>query len=575
MNIKKFNLQQNLKLALEFIGKRNFSDAINLYRKIIEIDPNNFEANMNLGTIFAQRDDLEEAIKLWKKAIEINPNDHGVHNNLGLSYVRTGENDKAIKYLELATKLNPNDSNSFSNLGFAQNQLGEYEKAKSNLLKAISLNPKNFMAHYNIGNLYKKLNEINKSEKYYYDVLKISPKFLNAYINLMDLYERSNQDKKLEEIINKSEKYIKNNATIELFKGNLLYKSKKYSDVIEKLESIKFTNQQNKDEMLKEGSRTSILAKCYDHTNDIDKAFKYFKLANEVNFNSNKDRINKNNFINIINKRINYFEKQKKIEWPTIKANINKNDPIFLVGFPRSGTTLLDTILRSHPSVEVIEEKPIIDEFIIQLHKKTNSNLDTLKVVNENLLNDMRNIYFDRRNQYVNEDKNKIYIDKMPLNIIYIGEIIRIFPNAKFILAIRHPCDCVLSCFMQNFVLNDSMANFLNLNDSAKFYDLVMSLWEKHLKIFSVNYHTVKYEDIVSNFDQSVRKLLNFLDLKWSDNVNEFYKTAKTRGIISTPSYNQVNQPIYSKSMGRWKKYENQLSDILPILNPWIKKYGY
>ena len=327
--------------------------------------------------------------------------------------------------------------------------------------------------------------------------------------------------------------------------------------------------------MMKESSRTVTLAKCYDHIDNTDKAFQYFKIANEVNFNSKKDIINKDKFVNIINKRINYFEKQKKNEWPTTKSNNNENDPTFLIGFPRSGTTLLDTILRSHPSVEVIEEKPIIDEFVIQLHNKTKSNLDSLKIVDENLLNEMRNVYFNSRKKYVKEDKNKIYIDKMPLNIIYAGEIVRIFPNAKFILSIRHPCDCVLSCFMQNFVLNDSMANFLNLNDSAKFYNIVMSLWEKHLNIFSINYHTIKYEEIVSNFDNSVKKLLNFLNLPWSDNVNEFYKTAKNRGIISTPSYNQINQPIYSKSIGRWKKYEKHISEIIPILKPWIKKYKY
>ena len=163
----------------------------------------------------------------------------------------------------------------------------------------------------------------------------------------------------------------------------------------------------------------------------------------------------------------------------------------------------------------------------------------------------------------------------MPLNIIYVGEIVRIFPNAKFILAIRHPCDCVLSCFMQNFELNDAMANFLNLEDSAKLYDTTMSLWETYSKVFPINFHVIKYEDIVSNFDKSVEKLLNFLDLPWSENVKKFYKKAEVRGVISTPSYNQVSQPIYSKSIGRWKNYNKEISKIIPTLDPWIKRYKY
>jgi len=187
----------------------------------------------------------------------------------------------------------------------------------------------------------------------------------------------------------------------------------------------------------------------------------------------------------------------------------------------------------------------------------------------------MRNFYFDQRSKYLSNDKKSIIIDKMPLNIIYVGEIFRFFPKAKFILAIRHPSDCVLSCFMQNFLVNHAMANFLNLNDSAKMYDLVMNLWQIYTNKFSINFHTIKYEDLVLNFKNSVSSLLKFLDLSWSDDISEFYKTSKKRGIISTPSYNQVSQPLYSKSIGRWKNYEHELSTTKLYLENWIKKYGY
>ena len=99
----------------------------------------------------------------------------------------------------------------------------------------------------------------------------------------------------------------------------------------------------------------------------------------------------------------------------------------------------------------------------------------------------------------------------MPLNIVHVGEIVKVFPKAKFILALRHPCDCVLSCFMQNFKLNDSMANFLSIEDTAKMYDLVMTLWKQYANSFSINYHYIKYEDVVMNFDKSINNLLNFL----------------------------------------------------------------
>ena len=102
------------------------------------------------------------------------------------------------------------------------------------------------------------------------------------------------------------------------------------------------------------------------------------------------------------------------------------------------------------------------------------------------------------------------------------------------------------------------MANFLNLNDGAKMYDLVMKLWQIYTNKFSINFHTIKYEDLVSNFKKSVSNLLIFLDTSWSEEVSEYYKTSQKRGMISTPSYNQVSQPLYSKSIGRWKNYFRQ-----------------
>ena len=163
----------------------------------------------------------------------------------------------------------------------------------------------------------------------------------------------------------------------------------------------------------------------------------------------------------------------------------------------------------------------------------------------------------------------------MPLNIVHVGEIYRFFPNAKFILAVRNPKDSVLSCFMQNFTINHAMANFLNLNDTAYLYDKVLQLWKKYTKLFPLKFHTIKYEDLVYNFDTSIKDLLQFLEIDWSDRMREYYKTAEKRGIINTPSYNQVNQPLYTKSIGRWKNYQNQFQNITTSLEEWTKYFNY
>tara|TARA_B100000214_G_scaffold291999_1_gene221715 strand:- start:284 stop:670 length:387 start_codon:yes stop_codon:yes gene_type:complete len=128
---------------------------------------------------------------------------------------------------------------------------------------------------------------------------------------------------------------------------------------------------------------------------------------------------------------------------------------------------------------------------------------------------------------------------------------------------------------MQNFKINNAMANFLNIEDSAKLYDSSMKLWETYLSNFNPNYIEVKYEDLIDNFNKTILSILKFLKLPWEDSVLRFNKTAKDRFQIKTPSYDQVIQPIYKSATNRWKLYEKQLSKVYPTLEPWIKKFNY
>ena len=124
---------------------------------------------------------------------------------------------------------------------------------------------------------------------------------------------------------------------------------------------------------------------------------------------------------------------------------------------------------------------------------------------------------------------------------------------------------------MLDFKLNDAMSNFLNLHDSAHMFDAIMKLWQQYLSIFTINYHVVKYENLVENLELTVKSLLDFLGLEWENSVVEYSKTAKRKDRIFTPSYNQVTKPIYKHATGRWKNYKKQTSSIYPILEPWIK----
>jgi tetratricopeptide (TPR) repeat protein len=586
--------------------KNNFTEAFKIYEKILNIDPNYFEAIVFLGILNAQtkkldsaKELLEKAIKIkpeipdlynslglihremgnfeqslnsFKKAININPKFSIAYNNLAITYKDLDNIIEAEKNLHYSIEIDPNNSDPYNNLGLIYKDTNQTDKAKKNFEKCLKIHSKNLQALNNLGNLHKNLGEIEQAEKYFYDAIDINPKFFNSYNNLIVMYERTNNNEKLKELIEKANKIFPSNNIIQLFYGQYLYKIKKFSKAIECLNKISFS----KNQLNRERLRYLTIAKSYDKLDDAINAFNFFKKTNEINLVLKKDNINKEQALKVITDRIEFFKDEKINSWSLIKSTDMNFEPIFLIGFPRSGTTLLDTILRSHPSINVIEEKPLVEKLISSISDEINGDLKKLKDLNQKQINIFQKQYFENlKKNTENEINSKIVIDKMPLNIIHIGEIIRIFPNAKFILSIRHPCDSVLSCFMQSFKLNSAMANFLDIESAAKMYDSVMKLLKIYLELFPVNLHTVKYEDVINDFDLTIKNTLNFLNLGWSDNVKKFYEISDKKRLISTPSYDQVNQPLYSESINRWTKYDNKISNILPILEPWIKKFNY
>ena len=539
MQNKNLSVEESLTLAIQNHQKNNFEIAQDLYEKILKISPDHFKVIFLLGTLSAQTKNFDRAKQLLQKATQIQPNNADAHNNLGSAQKETGENQKAINSYEKAIRINPNYSSAYNNLGTVYKEIGEQQKAISCFEKAI----------------------------------ETQPNFRLAHQNLMDIYEVTNQEKELRTAILKARTLLKDNPITKLFEGILLNRNEKFVEAKKCLETISF----KASEVNKEILRVSTLAKCYDRIGDSDKAFNYFIKTNNLILQQTDVKIfNKNRYLQKIKTRRKFFTKSKVNKWSNLKLSDKRQDPTFLVGFPRSGTTLLDTILDSHPMIEVLEEKNMVEKFINSLSELPSGGLDDLENMQDDQLKKIRDTYFNSLETIVkNKVNSKLYIDKLPLNIIYVGEIFRIFPNAKFILSLRHPCDCVLSCFMQNFKLNDAMANFLNLDDTAHLYDSVMNLWTQYTSIFSINYYEIKYENIVENLELTVRSVLNFLELPWDNSVLEYLKTAKKRDRISTPSYTQVIKPIYSHASGRWKRYIKKNSNIYSILEPWIKKFNY
>ena len=529
------------------------------------------EKKLKIALKEIKRNNILKAEKLYLDCLAIDPNLPEVHNILGNMKLNAGNVQESIKYFNKAIQLKPNFSGAFCNLGLAYKKLKNEKIALENYFKALNLNPNNFKALFNLATFYKEKNDIENAEKFYLKSINIMPNLLEAHNNLFELYDSSNQTDKIKIFLNNMKNNLGEIPLYYYYLGIYEFRKKNYQSSINILENLDL----DKKDFNKSTIKSGILAKSYDSIKDYKKAFKYFSESNNIFKSVYEKRIDPNNYINFINKRINFFSKQKKCQ-PIKFNNLDDiNDPVFLVGFPRSGTTLLDTILRTHDLIDVLEELPLIDNFINILEKKNKNDLSELQNISEISFNSMRKTYFDERSKHIPNNNNKTLIDKLPLNIIHAAEILYFFPKAKFILALRNPYDVVLSCFMQQFGPNRATINFTSIKDTAKLYDLVMSLWFIYIEKFNITTHEIKYENIVKSFEPSIKKLLFFLNLEWSEELKNFNKTAIKRGIINTPSSSQVNQPLYDKSIDRWRNYENEFVEVKNILDKWVKKFNY
>jgi hypothetical protein len=255
-------------------------------------------------------------------------------------------------------------------------------------------------------------------------------------------------------------------------------------------------------------------------------------------------------------------------EWAAKVPLLNEPSPrrvAFLVGFPRSGTTLLDTFLMGHPEVTVLEEEQLVGKAALGLKVKD------LPGTSLEYIREARGAYLRALAEHVPDDFTGLVVDKFPLDMAAAPLIQAMFPGAPIIFAQRHPCDVVLSGFMQSF----GMVNFADIADTADYYDAMMSTWVAARDSMKLNTHTVVYEELVEDPPSVLKPVISFLGLEWDDRVLDHQKTAKERGTIATPSYDQVTEPISKAPSGRWKRYRKQMAPGLPILLPWAKRLGY
>ncbi len=531
------------------------------------------------GIKLANQLKYSEAETTFLNAIKINKKEHHAYLNLSNIYILQNKEEKCIDLLFtylLKYELNKNILNYAGKIFYNY----KYNKELLKLFEIFKLNEKfNKDAYYIFyikGMYHERAGEFEKAKHSYYKSISCNKNFYQSYLKLLSLLEKTNDILNLKLLINSGLTNIKDNNKRHIF---LFYKAISFSKEKKIKLSQRIIKENNLRNKLSKNINLSIKlldieTKNLELLKDYSKSFKKAKEKNNILLSMDAyKKYNGKIIFDSINKYKKFYTK-KNIS--SITKNLNYHDDkklVFLIGFPRSGTTLLDSILRTHTKIKVLEEKPFILNLRHDYFRENNNDLSSLLHITQKEKDKIRLKYYDEIIKS-KEDQNKIIVDKFPLSIIELGFIKCIFPNSRIILSMRHPCDVVTSCFFSTFKINDAMINFLKWETTINFYNKVFDLFNFYQNEFDINLSIVKYEDIVYNFKESINNVIDFLDLKYEKKLEQFYVTAKKRTKISTPSYDQVVKPLYVSSIGRWKNYSKYV-DLDKHLYKWIKKYNY
>lgn len=487
---------------------------------------------------------------------------------------RQGRHDQSLSLFERLLKVTGPSAGLLLEIGRSHGALNASEQALDYCGQALELEPSMVAAHHFAGMVLGRIGRWSQAARAFESAITHDPGHLPSHVNLCLVLEQANQASRAREAVETALARWPEHGELNLILAKLLRREGRAQEGLARLAVLDLAGMDS----ARQARLHYEMGICADSENMADEAWEHFCRANRLAEAAAPPQVLA---AGASQDEIKALAKQFSRGWvesfsePISDSRAFGPDPVFLVGFPRSGTTLLDQILDSHPLVTTMEERPFSAE-LVKLVGATERGFPLgLADLSAEQINQGRELYWRLATQTFRLPKGNLVVDKLPLNTIAVGVLWRFFPNAKFVLALRHPLDACLSCFMQNFVLEPLMVSFLDIGRTAGLYERVMNLWLRYEEVLPLSSHTIRYEDVVGDFDATVAALLGFLGLDWDDRVRDFHTQAAAKDRINTPSYHQVTRPIYTQARFRWQRYQTHLAPIAERLAPFIERFGY
>jgi Flp pilus assembly protein TadD len=483
-----------------------------------------------------QSGDNEGALPLLLRARELEPRHVDLLNALGNCQMRLGHPREAVEAFDAALTAAPHDPRLHLGRALALEDLSELDAARAGFEKVLALNPASSAALSRLAVLAVQRGDAAKARELAGRALSIDPLDAAAAIAFAQAALQQKDIPAAEQAVAALSRHEGLGSTNRAFALSLA------GDVLDAQD------------------RTAEAFVAYGQSKEILREAYAPRMAGLETMRAREIRL------------AEYFRRANVAAWRGATAPSERTH-VFLVGFPRSGTTLLGQVLASHPDVRTMEERTCLMDSAAEFFG-SDAGLDRLAALSEAELNHWRARYWQRVAESGLTPSKPVFIDKMPLNAVFLPLIAKLFPDARILFALRDPRDVVLSCFRRRFAMNAGMYEFTRLDSACAYYGAVMRLMQVYAEKHLLPIFEARHENLVADFAGQGRRLCDFLGLSYRDEMAAFAVRAQTRN-IDTPSSAQVARGLSDAGMAQWRRYARELEPVLPLLAPFVAQYHY
>jgi len=502
----------------------------------------NVQSLMQQAMAFRRNGQVQESLRLYRHVLQVEPGHLEAKCGAARAVARMGNIREGVREARESVEQHPNDASSHATMAELLMMAGDMEGAIDHADRSIAINPRS----------------------------------ASGIVTKAQCLEKMHRTEEALEVIDRAIEVTPGDPFPMSIKARFQVTLKDDTGARQTLESL------TRSKTLYPSLASSVwndLGKVYDRLGEYDAAYRaYTECGRITGSGSLANKCDRSVRLRMIDALKSGFTEDRMKRFSRHRLIENGPSPAFLVGFPRSGTTMTEQIMAAHPKVVTTDEKPFMNVVRGHWAKLVGGGADAGEMVDRTMeahVRELRQIYWDQvESVFGTRCEDHLLVDKLPLNINNLGLINMVFPEAKIIVALRDPRDVCLSCFMQDFRLNNAMIHFLTLSGAVSFYERVMDLYLHYRGIMTLDSIEVRYEDTVTDLKTQAERLLNLLDLDWDDSVLRFYEKAREK-YISTPSYTAVTEPVHTRAVKRWEHYATYFEEHQSTLARFVHEFGY